>query len=679
MNTDARFAKPILFVVLVILLNACANPNPILPTLSPPPTKQPSSPQPETSPPQSEIKEYPCPDTEGFTCVKLTVPLDHFANSNPNSNSNSNTIGVVFAIRRATGERSERKGMFVTATGGPGASGIAVADSYTAALDPSIPEHFDIVFFDQRGVGASGGLQCIDAVTTFYRADARAETPEQEAALMAAARTFAADCVREMEAPSLLPYLGTRQAVEDLETFREAMGDERFWLYGESYGTQFAQTYAAAHPERLAGLILDGTVDLTLPAPEALARQAHAFNDVLVLTLEACNANVDCATDAGGDALAVYDSLAARLTESPLPFTFPLPSGGTAVRFFSLSDLETATAGYLYSEDSRMLLQRALAAAARDDLVPLARLLYDSLGLDPETLGPIPDPTYSDAVYYAVECNDYDYYAGTPDERAAAYLRSGDAVDSALLYLSSIFYGDLPCVFWPTGSADSLAPEAQRSGVSRPAALRAEGIPTLVLGATADPATPVSDGEHVYRRLADGYLITIDGGAHVIFGRGDACPDDVVTAFLVNDERPARRETRCAGRIADDYAPLAPLDAAEFADPLAALIVVDDEIVYLPEYYNWDAETPTVVGCPFGGTLAFENVDETHRFTLTGCAFSAGFVMSGAGVYDPGDNRFALEIDVTGLADGSLAYTHEGDGALSVTGEYDGQPVDLSR
>ena len=98
----------------------------------------------------------PCPDGD-FTCVTLTVPLNHF---DPND---SRTMDVVFAVLPATGER---KGMFVTATGGPGTAGLASADSYTSAFDPSIPEHFDIVFFDQRGVGLSGGLQCAQAAAT---------------------------------------------------------------------------------------------------------------------------------------------------------------------------------------------------------------------------------------------------------------------------------------------------------------------------------------------------------------------------------------------------------------------------------------------------------------------------------------------------------------------------------
>ena len=80
-----------------------------------------------------------------------------------------------------------------------------------------------------------------------------------------------------------------------MKLFRQIIGDEKFWLYGESYGTQYAQTYAAAHGDHLAGLILDGTVDLTFNGIEYYSQQAQAFNDTLVATLSACNDDPACA------------------------------------------------------------------------------------------------------------------------------------------------------------------------------------------------------------------------------------------------------------------------------------------------------------------------------------------------------------------------------------------------
>jgi len=652
------------FTVLLFLVQACGPLTPA-PTSTPTPTETPVSVTevPVTAEPAHGLERLggvPCPDSD-FTCVTLTVPLNHFS---PND---SRTMDVVFAVLPATGER---KGMFVTATGGPGSAGLASADSYTSAFDPSIPEHFDIVFFDQRGVGQSGGLQCADAASEFYRSDWRANTPEGEAAMAASARKFSTDCVAEMGSPEILPYLGTDQSVEDLESFRQAMGDDKLWLYGESYGTQYAQTYAAAHPDHVAELILDGTVDLTLSSEEFFVGQTNAFSDVLLLTLQACNDDEFCAESmGGGEAVAAYNKLAERLKQSPLTFDFPLPSGGTEQRAFTFSDLEYAATSYMYSESSRMLFLRALASySSRADLVPLARTLYDALSLDPETQQAIPDPSYSDAVYYSVECQDYGFFSGTPEQRAEAWLRAGDETDSSVPYFSTIFYGDLPCAFWPDARADN----------TRPAPLTADGIPTLVLGAIADPATPVSNGQAVFSRLADGYLVTQDGGPHVIYGRGESCIDDLVTNFLVNDEMPAKRETTCEGSVTNEFVPLAPLTAAEFANPLEAMRSVDDEIYYLPEYYYWDLETPASVGCPFGGTLSFEATESGDSFQLDACSFTKGFSLTGSGSTNYDDGTFTLEVNVSGLNDGLLTYTRDSEGALRVSGTYGGEAVDIS-
>jgi len=377
-----------------------------------------------------------------------------------------------------------------------------------------------------------------------------------------------------MGKPPLLPYLGTDQAVEDLEMFRQLMGDDKFWLYGESYGTQYAQTYAAVHPEHLAGLILDGTVDLTLTGPDFLQGQAQAFNEVLEVTLESCTDDEYCAGTMGDNAVTIYDDLAARLKKSPMAFDFPLPSAGFAQREFTFTDLETAASSSLYAEGARMIFQRALAAyASNGDLAAMARILYDSLSLNPETLAAVPDPSYSDAVYYAVECRDYAYFSGTVEERALAYMRSGDELDASLPRFASVFYGDLPCVFWPNA----------RSDPAHPAPLKTDGIPTLVLNATTDPATPYSNAQAVHAHLAQSYLVTETGGPHVIFGWGNTCVDDLVTVFLVEDQLPPLTETVCEGNVAAEFVTLAPPDAAEFENPLEALFSVDNEIYYLPD------------------------------------------------------------------------------------------------
>ncbi|MBI1278519.1 MAG: alpha/beta fold hydrolase [Anaerolineaceae bacterium] len=603
---------------------------------------------------------YPCPDSD-FTCVKLTVPLDHFAKDD------SRTIDVVFGVLPATGER---KGTFVIATGGPGSSGLAAADSYVPYYDTSIPEHYDIVFFDQRGSYLSGNLQCPNAVAIYYSSDGEASTPEQEKALIQTAHTFADDCIKEMGVDrSTLPFYGTNQAVADLETFRQAIGDEKIWLYGESYGTQYAQTYTAAYPEHVAGLILDGTVDMTHSLTDYYVEQTQAFSDVIQETLQACNADESCAGDfVGGDAIAFYDTIRTELGSKAETLNFPLPNGTQATRQFTLSDLQTVVANLGYSEGDRMLLLRALAAASHGDLVPLKREFYVALGIDPATEEPIPGSSddYSDALYYAVECNDYALAGDTPAERAENYVRAGDQTDVNVPDLASIFYGDLPCAFWPGN------PPAER-----PAPLVAKGIPTLVLGATADPATPVDNGRHVFKNLDDGYLITMQGGPHVIYARGDACPDDLVTAFLVEDKMPAERETTCDGTVIDAYLPNAPADAGHFETALEAMDSTYTEIYYLPEYYYGSTSDTIEASCPYSGSITFDVPDDNGQaIHLKDCAFSEGFSLTGDGNY--ADGAITLDVRVSGLKEGQLNYSVDADGNSKVTGDYGGEKVDLS-
>ena len=608
----------------------------------------------------ASLEGYPCFDGSVFTCVTLEVPLDHF---NP---EDGRTISVTFAILPASGER---KGMFVVATGGPGYSGISSADYYIAGYDESILSSFDIVFFDQRGIGLSdpAGTYCPYAGATYYQQDARGKTPAQEKALKKTARTFAADCVNEVGDASILPYIGTKQAVEDLEYFRQLIGDEQFWLYGESYGTQYAQTYAAAHGDHLAGMLLDGTVDLTFDGINFFAQQAQAFNDTLVSSLSACNDDPACRRDMLGNAVRGYDQLASQLSRGPISFKFPLANGKFANRKFSLTNLEFVAASQMYSEGDRMMFVRALAAyASRNDLAPLARLLYIDLGLDSQTLDVMPDPFASDAVYFGVECQDYGYPGASPEEKANKYLRAADPFESSIPRLASIIYGDLPCASWPEATTD----------LTRPEYLFAEGIPTLVLGATADPATPVQNGINVYQHLADGYLITQTDGPHVIFGRGNACPDALVTDFLVNSVVPAERETTCDGYIMDTFIPLAPRLAISFLGPRRALSSVETEIYYLPEFYYWDGFEPKSVGCSNGGALDFASNEfgTGYDISLKKCSFTNNFIMTGTGSYDSQADQFILSVQTTGRWKCDLTYTRTGEDS-SVTGKCDGKSV----
>ncbi len=122
----------------------------------------------------------PCPESR-FECITLAVPKDHYAAPG------GPTWDVTFAIQRAA---KERKGTFVVIVGGPGGSGIASADGYTDYYDASITDAYDIVFIDQRGIGLSEPIQCIDAAAVFYGDPNRVKVPAERPAAAAAAQTL---------------------------------------------------------------------------------------------------------------------------------------------------------------------------------------------------------------------------------------------------------------------------------------------------------------------------------------------------------------------------------------------------------------------------------------------------------------------------------------------------------
>lgn len=110
----------------------------------------------------------PC-DLGALTCVTLPVPRDHFANDQ------SATIPITFAVSLAT---EPSKGIVIYVVGGPGGSGLAVADDYLSAFDPDFIAQMDFVFFDQRGIGPVHGFSCPVAQNAFDLAEPSLADPQ---------------------------------------------------------------------------------------------------------------------------------------------------------------------------------------------------------------------------------------------------------------------------------------------------------------------------------------------------------------------------------------------------------------------------------------------------------------------------------------------------------------------
>ena len=74
----------------------------------------------------------------------------------------------------------------------------------------------------------------------------------------------------------------------------------------------------------------------------------------------------------------------------------------------------------------------------------------------------------------------------------------------------------------------------------------------------------------------------------------------------------------------------------------------------------------------------------THQyiFQSTGTGDTYGYIFDANGkrlAYDDDSGDFTLDVAVSGIADGSLKYTHIYEGGFSATGEYNGETIDLSQ
>jgi len=601
-----------------------------------------------------DVVVEPCPSAV-FDCVTLAVPADHFTAGSP-------TWHVTFALHRATGAS---RGVFVTATGGPGSSGISVAADRLAQLPPEITEEYDVVFFDQRGIGSSEPFRCdrtlageagepLDSTSTAAERDAFA----------AEAAEFAADCFTEAGVdPADAGRYATRQAVEDLELFREWLGADQLVLYGESYGTQFQQLYAAAHPDRVAALVLDGVVDLATDDLTFWLEAARAYDEVLAGTLVGCDAAQVCAADAPGSAVASYDALAAQLAGAPEAYDFPLADGTTEQRELTLEELQTAATWSMSDPWSREQFAQALNAAGNDNDVPLARLAALGAGADPETGTVYDDPTFSGALYYAVQCADYDVVPPGSTGRAQldVWLAAAGTAGIDQRRLGSLFYQDLPCLFWPESGA-LPAP---------PAAVTDPPYPLLALTADTDPNTPTQQAERVFSRTAgDAALVVQQGGPHVVYGRGDACVDGAVEALLSTGRLAATGVSRCPGTAAGEfYWPNAPATAAGYTEPGATVDALLNATLGNVGFGWWDGTGELEIGCDAGGTARYALAGDSLQVTLAACEWTPE---------TPVDGSFTVDDGGTGEAQGSVELPFaelDFDEGGELTGTFRGAPV----
>ena len=453
--------------------------------------------------PKGTLAWKPCPvsryDVTPFApleCATLSVPLDRGA---PQGRS----IDLALNRLRAVDIRT-RLGTLIVNPGGPGGSGIFLAETYAdrRVLESSLPtftRRFDVIGFDPRGVGKSTPIRCGQTRAEIgLNPFDDTQKPEVHADLLT---KWKASC--RTKSGDLLDHVGTIETAQDIESIRVALGESSISFLGLSYGTLLGAVYETLFPSRVRAMVLDAAVDPLAYGVGRLVDSAKQAEGRLNSFLAECAASSACVFNDGSDPHRRLDALLAKLDANPLAAdpTRGLGSvNGRTVRAFLLNSLDLADE---WSAAAKTLsdLDAGMRAAS------LSRFDDSDDGYITDQL-PEADTT-------AINCRDGALPSSPDDVRIA---RQGIA-EAAPRLQSILSEGADICVGWPAPTR----PIPSVRAVSK--------LATLVIGSTGDSVTPYAWSVALVRELGNAVLLTRHGAGHTSADR-DRCVNDFVTVYF---------------------------------------------------------------------------------------------------------------------------------------------------
>ncbi len=440
----------------------------------------------------------------GCNVAGLTFPVKCGSLRVRESARSDRTIGTYFIVVPAA--RRNAGAVFVIG-GGPGQSAVEIASEVLGGSSPSaslvgMHADHDIVFADQRGTGRSNPLQCPDLFAS--RALSFAE-------LYPAAPLRA--CRARLAKTADLNAYGTRQAVDDLDALRAALGYRTISIDTGSYGSEVAFEYVRRHPSRLRAVLLEAVVPTYAKVPLPFTRAAqHALDE-----LEASCANDAACEETYPRFASEWNAVTARFAQGPQPVTFR--DGRTTTRAtLSREVFADSIRHVLYEPFLAAALPAAVHEAATGNDEPLAKLV--ALQIDG----------------FKNELNFGMFLSVTCDEDVAFITAKDRAVAAGEGFLGELRIDGQrrACAIGNVAPAPKTFLLPVRSSV-----------PVLMISGADDPAAPAWLGASQLPYLSNARQILVANGGH---NNEDACLARIRIAFI-DDPTPARVRATCANRF----------------------------------------------------------------------------------------------------------------------------------
>lgn len=565
-------------------------------------------------------------------------------------------------------------GTLAATEGGPGYPATNSRDAYLSLYGPLRP-HYDVIIMDNRGTGRSGAIDCKE----LQNAPALTE------------RNIGA-CGRALGRTAAL--YSTALAADDLAALLDALAIGRIGLYGNSYGTYFAQVFALRHPDKVRALVLDGAdpLDGTADFPW-YPHYAPAMREKFNL---ACRRDPACAALPGSSLEHIAPALA-RLRAAPRAASVRYGEGRT-LRFTADA---AALAIVMFGGSPAFSTVREVDAAARafagGDEGPLLRLMAETLA-SVDSRDPTHAPEkFSAGLAAAVTCQDspqiFDMRLAVAQRiagRERLIARRKAAAPATYAPFTIDEYRAMPldyafideCVEWPR------PPQFPPSPLIFAAASYPD-VPMLVVSGELDNMTSVADGSDVAGHFPHAQHLVVANSFHVnaLPHARSACAAVLVRRFM---ESLATGDTSCAAavppvrlvpafaRTTGELSAARPAAGNQVGE--AGLRVVTAALLTAEDVIARAVENGAGPGIGLrGGTFAASAAGRRYRLTLSEIRWTEDVAVSGR-IDSPGRTgvvRAEFELRVpTGRGTLELEWPEGASGAhATARGSLSGKPV----
>ena len=576
-------------------------------------------------------------------------------------NPAAGTVTVGFAFVPARDHSKPALGTVVPHEGGPGYSTTGTAASYAEMYGPLLDRR-NLLLVDQRGTGRSEPIDCPAL---------QDPTPQDLKGGYAAA---AAACGAALGARA--DDYSTALSADDLAAVVDALGLGPVDVYGDSYGTFFAQVYAGRHPEQLRSVVLDSAYP-AYGEDAWYATQGPAMRSSFAVV---CQRTPAC-RDAGRPFLPTLDRVLAAVREKPWRGRAYDADGRRMRVTVDGPGLTTVAFGATYTPAFYRELTAALRSGLSGDRRPLLRLVAEATGGDTDA-GPV--KAYSEGLDAAVACHDYPQLYDMTAPPAVRQQQYAAALDARSVsdpdtygpftiheYADSDWQALDWCTQWP--SVIGGAPASNPAGPPMPPGGHYPDVPVLVLSGELDSITTPAEGDLVAGQFPNARHVTVANSFHVTaVGDTDHCAVRIVRSFVASPAASIPRSLlRCARKVPPVRAlgrfPTALPEGPRAVARGAALTVAD-----LPDRW-WSNYSGHGVGLR-GGTWRYTG-DRVVRFRLSGVRLLPGLPVSGTAVWDRNTATMTVSLDLPrGHLEGTWDTRAPGAEA-SLSGRLDGHRV----